>query len=144
MMTTVITWKYIFSMRAKTWSCEKLLWIGTCCKGVRREGVEGILTDKINYAMLDLAVVIPFSIGFIRILIRFCIHSSSCFSAAKDSTSCRLSRLKGFFFIFLLAFMAVYEETFRKRTVDRCRLKKKGQILRFPELSLFSRNPHNG
>lgn len=97
MMTTVITWKYIFSMRAKTWSCEKLLWIGTCCKGVRREGVEGILTDKINYAMLDLAVVIPFSIGFIRILIRFCIHSSSCFLAAKDSTSCRLSRLKGFF-----------------------------------------------
>lgn len=30
-----------------------------------------VLTDKINYAMLDLALVIPFSIGFIRILIRF-------------------------------------------------------------------------
>ena len=39
------------------------------CGGVKEE----VWTDKINYATLDLAFVIPFSIGLIRILlIRFC------------------------------------------------------------------------
>lgn len=46
------------------------------------------MTDKINYAMLDLAVVILFSIGFIRILIRFCSRFSP----------------HGFGFCFVLAF----------------------------------------
>lgn len=64
-MTTVIAWKYFCSWR-RSWRLANEAW-----RRVMRVGW-GDLTDKINYAMLDLAEVILFSIGFIRILIRFC------------------------------------------------------------------------
>lgn len=118
MMTTVITWKY-FSF---DWLAGKSL---DRCSGWD----EVVTTDKINYATLDLASVVPFSTGFIRILIRFRSSTFSCrwrFGFVQAFNEKRIFTTRLPLFIFFSSNSSEFKVRIRVECGETRRRRKKG------------------